>query len=312
MPSLLTHFLLPHTSNNHRSKALHIDALSIYLLLFIVFKLGLGTIHKAFPDILGYATDIHVEQLLETTNQKRQSQGLTPLALNDKLSAAAAAKAVDMFSKNYWAHNSPDGKTPWDFIVSSGYGYTVAGENLAKNFANSVGVVDAWMASPTHRDNILKAGYQDVGVAIVNGVLGGEETTLVVQMFGASSARPVSVAPPVKAVEVPAQAIQTSEIPEVALLPTIPSTAAVEPAAPPQTVASAFAAVTKKPLINIPTISREVAYIFLGIIMGILMLDGWLVSRRKIVRIAGHNIAHFVFFATIITILSFAQRGSLL
>lgn len=292
MASLVTHFFFPHTSNNHRAKALHVDTLFVYLVLFVIFRFGLQTTHRMFPDVLGYATDIHVEQLLASTNQKRQEQGLSPLSLNEKLSAAAAQKAVDMLSKNYWAHNSPDGKTPWDFIVSSGYRYTVAGENLAKNFSNSAGVVDAWMASPTHRDNILKSSYQEVGFAVVNGVLNGEETTLVVQMFGASSTRPVTAAPPVKSVEVPAQATQTY--------------------VPQQTVASAFAAVTKKPLINIPTISREIVYIFLGIIMGVLMLDAWLVSRRKIVRIAGHNLAHFVFFATIITILSFAQRGSLL
>lgn len=287
MPSLITHFFLPHASNNHRPKALHIDVLFLYLLLFVIFRGGIGKIHALYPEVLGYATDIRVEKLVEGTNQKRQEQGLSPLSLNPQLSAAAAQKAVDMFSKNYWAHNSPDGKTPWDFIVSSGYRYTVAGENLAKNFINSSGVVDAWMASPTHRDNILKSTYQEVGFAVVNGVLNGEETTLVVQMFGASSAKPVSVVPPAVPVEVPQQPAQTS-------------------------VASAFSAVTKEPFINIPTISRDVAYIFLGIIMGVLMLDAWLVSRRKIVRIAGHNLAHFVFFAAIITVLSFAQRGSLL
>ena len=51
--------------------------LFIYLLLFIVFKNGVQIVHKMFPDVLGYATDIHVEQLLEATNQKRQSQSDT-------------------------------------------------------------------------------------------------------------------------------------------------------------------------------------------------------------------------------------------
>src|SRR3989338_2025054 len=162
MTSFVKHFFIPYSGNNHRAKAIHIDVLFVYLLLLIVFQNGLKLGHKIFPDVLGYATDIHVEQLLSGTNQKRQEQGLSPLNLNSELSAAAAAKAVDMFAKNYWAHNNPEGKTPWDFIVSSGYRYTVAGENLAKNFGNSGGGVDAWMASPTPRDNLLKESYRDV------------------------------------------------------------------------------------------------------------------------------------------------------
>lgn len=279
MPSLLTHFFLPHASNNHRPKAIQIDVLFLYLFMLVVFRGGVSKIHALYPDVLGYATDIRVEKLFEATNQKRQEQSLSPLSLNPQLSQAAAQKAVDMFSKNYWAHNSPDGKTPWDFIVASGYSYTVAGENLAKNFSDSDGVVSAWMASPTHRDNILKSSYRDIGFAVVNGILNGEETTLVVQMFGTSVVKPVSVAaPPVVAVE----------------------------------GASAFSQVSKKPVINIPTMSWEISSVFLAFVMSILLLDGWLISRRKIVRIAGHNITHVVFFATVITMLSFAQRGALL
>ncbi len=93
-------------------------------------------------------------------------------------------KATDMFARNYWAHYGPDGTTPWSFITNSGYEYEYAGENLAKNFMFSDGVVQAWMESPTHRENILRNEYTEIGYAIQNGVLNGEETTLVVQMFG--------------------------------------------------------------------------------------------------------------------------------
>ncbi|MCX6791822.1 MAG: CAP domain-containing protein, partial [Candidatus Gottesmanbacteria bacterium] len=176
----LRHFFIPHQTNNHRAKALHVDMLLAYVLLFALFNLGIRAAHKVMPDILGYATDINVQQLLADTNAKRQEAGLSPVTLNNTLSVAAANKAADMFVKNYWAHNSPAGATPWDFITGAGYHYTVAGENLAKNFSTSGGVVDAWMASPSHRENLLKAGYRDVGLAVVNGTLAGEETTLVV------------------------------------------------------------------------------------------------------------------------------------
>ena len=131
---VLFHWLVPHEGNNHRAKALHHDALFAYVLMLCVFNLGLRVLHKAAPDVLGYATDIRVDQLLKDTNDRRNEAGLSPLTLNSKLSDAAAAKAADMFANNYWAHNSPLGKTPWDFILASGYTYTMAGENLAKNF----------------------------------------------------------------------------------------------------------------------------------------------------------------------------------
>src|SRR3989338_7182361 len=117
------------------------------------------------------------------------------LELNPELSLAAEKKAEDMFARNYWAHNGPNGSTPWDFIKGAGYTYIYAGENLAKDFQNSNDVVQAWMKSPSHRENILRKEYQDIGFAVVNGVLNGEETTLVIQMFGVSSSKSVAAKP---------------------------------------------------------------------------------------------------------------------
>jgi hypothetical protein len=263
------------------------------------------------PDVLGYATDIHVEQLLADTNAERIAAGLQPLTLNSSLSEAAARKAQDMFAKNYWAHNSPTGSTPWDFITGAGYHYVVAGENLAKNFSTSNAVVAAWKASPSHWANIIKPSYKEIGFAVVNGKLNGEETTLVVQMFGTSAsaiaAKPVPVAAPVvvgKAVETevpaPAQA-QPIVAPVVAAEPTVANT--IQPA---------FASVTKTPAVNIPTLTRDIVFVFAGVLMGVLLLDAWVVSRKKIVRVAGHNIAHFLFLSAIVILASTAGRGVLL
>ncbi len=292
--NLLVHLFLPHQTNNHRAKALHIDALLTYVLLFALFNLGLKVLHRTIPDVLGYATDIHVEQLLAQTNAKRAEAGLSPLSLNDKLSAAAAAKAGDMFAKNYWAHNSPTGATPWEFISGSGYRYTVAGENLAKNFSTSGAVVDAWMASPTHRANIVKSGYREVGFAVVNGTLNGEETTLVVQMFGAAAAAPVAVAP--------SAAPRSVVVPEVAAVQESADTAVV----------SGYQSVTKHPIFNIPTVSRDIVFAFMGIMMGLLLVDAVVASRRHVVRIAGHNIAHIFFMLTLYILISSVGRGRLL
>lgn len=302
----LRHLFIPHHTNNQRPKVLHIDALAAYVVLFAVFNFGIRSLHNSMPDILGYATDIRVEALLDATNSQRQSQGLAPLTLNSKLSQAAARKAQDMLEKNYWAHNSPTGSTPWEFITGAGYRYTVAGENLAKNFSVSDDVVRAWMASPTHRDNIVKPSYKEIGFAIVNGKLQGEETTLVVQMFGTSNE--TIAATPTKAPELVKEAMAAQQ-PEVAVVAPGASVTAADVIPPPEQL---YLGVTQKPLIHIPTLTRDIVFVFAGALIGILLLDAWIVSKRKIVRVAGHNIAHFLFLTAVIIAASTVTRGSLL
>jgi len=142
--------------------------------------------------VLGYATNVTVTDLFILGNDERSKVGAKSLTLNPTLSQAALNKANDMLAHNYWAHDSPLGATPWSFITGAGYSYTSAGENLAKNFNSSAGVIYGWMNSPTHRDNVLSTKYQEVGYAVVNGVLLGEETTLVVAMYGSPYVTPVA------------------------------------------------------------------------------------------------------------------------
>ena len=183
----LAHLFTPRRSNNHRPKILHPDFL-VYLGITAVGFFALVNTFRFFPSlhnsVLGFASDITVDQVVTYTNQQRSKQGLQPLTLNTQLSAAALAKAQDMLDHQYWAHTSPQGKEPWDFIKSAQYSYQVAGENLARDFHTTTAMVKAWMASPTHKANIMNAKYEEIGVAVVNGKLEGFETTLVVQMFG--------------------------------------------------------------------------------------------------------------------------------
>jgi hypothetical protein len=102
---------------------------------------------------------------------------------------------MDMLNENYFAHTSPDGITPWYWISKAGYKYVAAGENLAKGFTESEYVHEAWMSSPSHKANILNSTYQDVGIAVVEGTINGEKTTIAVQFFGKSSVKGVSITP---------------------------------------------------------------------------------------------------------------------
>ncbi len=314
---VLRHWFVPHTSNNHRSKVLHLDALFGYVLLFAVFNFGLKSLHVAMPEVLGYATDINIQQLLASTNAERTAAGLNALTLNSQLSEAAARKAQDMFAKGYWAHNSPSGSTPWDFISGAGYKYVVAGENLAKNFSNSQSVVAAWKASPTHWANIIKPSYKEIGFAVVNGKLNGEETTLVVQMFGTSTSdiavNPNTNKAPVLVEKALATEKPATTEPQVTDAPS--PMYAQAPSTPAAIVAGStnpFERVIQNPLVNIPTLTRDIVFVFAGVLLGVLLLDAWVVSKKKVVRVAGHNIAHFLFLSAIVLLAGSIGRGALL
>jgi len=272
---------VPHEENNFRAKSLHTDFLSVYLvisfLMMIAFKQG--SIHN----VLGFATDITVEKLAELTNEQRQKNNLPPLTINSTLSLAAQKKAENMFQENYWSHYSPDGKTPWDFILGAGYKYEYAGENLAKNFLFSNGVVDAWMNSTTHRDNLLKKEYTEVGYAIVNGVLNGEQTTLVVQEFGKPLAS--SFAPP--AVEA-SEPIQNAPVEQVV----------VQKAVQPKVSAFKF--------------SFNLNVIFMSFLLLALALDFYFASKFNVIRIAGKNTAHILFVVFILIGLFMSTIGTII
>lgn len=108
-----------------------------------------------------------------------------PLAISPQLSLAANRKAQDMIKNNYFDHQSPNGRTPWHFIIESGYNYYKAGENLAINFTTSEKLFEAWINSPDHRDNIINPEFEEVGFGITEGVIDNKQTKVVVQMFGA-------------------------------------------------------------------------------------------------------------------------------
>ncbi len=120
------------------------------------------------PQVLPYATDVTMTTLLNKTNEERTRAGKDELALNNKLSNAAQAKAKDMVTRNYWSHNTPDGQAPWIFVTQVGYDYQKAGENLAYGFLSSQQVVTGWMNSASHRANILDEHYKEVGFGVAD------------------------------------------------------------------------------------------------------------------------------------------------
>lgn len=180
----------PHRHNGYQPSALRLPLLFLTVLALLAAQLAVNP-RPTSGEVLGVRTSVEVAELLELTNAQRAKAGAAPLALNAQLQAAAKAKLADMFQRDYWAHYAPDGTAPWQFIEDSGYYYETAGENLARNFSTSSGVMTGWMTSPGHRENILKPEYQDMGIAAAKGKISGEPTNVVVALYAAP--QPVSV-----------------------------------------------------------------------------------------------------------------------
>lgn len=123
------------------------------------------------------------ENFLLTVNRNRMSQGLQPLRQSQKLQEAARAKAQNMLREGYFSHNSPAGITPWDFIKLTGFSYQFAGENLAMNYTDPQELLQDFLLSPTHRENILSPLFSETGIAVIAGQYQGTPAIITVQMF---------------------------------------------------------------------------------------------------------------------------------
>lgn len=134
--------------------------------------------------------DITIQELLEMHNEKRYEKGLIGLVYNSQLSESATQKAKAMLDSDCWSHYCPDGKSPWDFFKSAGYLYTYAGENLAEGFSTTKNVMNAWMNSPTHRDNILNGNYTEIGFGFAYGRYQGKSNNVVVVVHFGTPAFP--------------------------------------------------------------------------------------------------------------------------
>jgi len=122
--------------------------------------------------------------ILEEINRQRLVNSLPVLTLNSKLNKAAELKVTDMVKNGYFDHNSPTGLTPWCWFDEVGYDFIYAGENLAVDFDSPEGIVQAWMDSPSHRQNILDNHFNETGLAVMQGEHNGHSSLFVVQMFG--------------------------------------------------------------------------------------------------------------------------------
>lgn len=195
---------IPRTENDFQPRILQPRSLFCLAVILLVIKFVIFSWFFYFPQTAQFAI-VTSSQLTELANQARIESGISALKINPKLVEAAQAKAQDMISRGYFAHISPNGVTPWYWVEKAGYNYMAAGENLARGFSDSKFVHQAWMNSPSHKENILNNKYQEIGMAVIEGELNGKKTVIAVQFFGrAKASQPiVSVTEPTKIPEKP-------------------------------------------------------------------------------------------------------------
>jgi len=309
-------FILPYPEPRARARFLKNSALFVYVLVLLFFQINL---YRVSPRILGFATNIATTELYQLVNAERAERGLPALKRNTKLEQAAYKKAQDMFAKNYWAHYAPDGSTtPWQFILSSGYTYKYAGENLAKDFDTSASVMSAWMASAGHRANIVSGNYKDFGMVAIDGSLLGEQTTLVVNMFGSTLGATTASKPSGGTASKPTGGTAGAKAPTVAkpLAVVGPTEAGGEPTAAPESQAKLTPVEqvvrTFNPTASPKTIPLGFGFLLLGLFAideAYMLKDG--LNHQELKRTA-ENVAHMVILGLLMVVVWTMRTGGII
>lgn len=180
-------FLIKHSSNNSKTFTSPLIGWQLFLLVLVLFASGysVGSLLRLSTknQVLGISTQLQTEKIITLINLERAKHSLRALTPNEQLNRAAEQKGEFMINHNYWAHISPDGIEPWQFIHQQEYFYLSAGENLARDFNREEDLVAAWMASPTHRDNLLNSDFSQMGIAIVEGIIDHQPVILIVNFY---------------------------------------------------------------------------------------------------------------------------------
>lgn len=318
------HLFHPKRSNNHRPKLLHHTSYLYFtglVLLSAVLLKAWTTTPDNLSSVLGFSSTITAAEVVDQTNEKRASQGLEPLTVNTLLNQAALAKAQDMMSDQYWAHVAPDGTQPWSFISQSGYTYSVAGENLARDFSDTPAMISAWMASPTHKANLLHPRYKEIGIAVVDGELLGYETTLVVQMFGTQPSNQLAngsipgsgqVAAVVRGVEEQLDQKGRDSTSEASLNQNSRSQLAIDASSDQTILAGLLVPVGEiqvPPLLSPLQLSKAFFLAMILIIVVTLVYDALVIGHRRTARLVGKNLAHLIFLSAVAFLIIFFKGG---
>ena len=149
------------------------------------------------------------DDVVSLTNARRADAGCGPVAPQSELVAAAQGHADDMAAQGYFNHTGKDGSAPWDRARARGFTGNGVGENIAQGYPSAAAVVDGWMQSDGHRENIENCGWTSIGVGY------HAESRTWVQVFGSGDEQAPPVSPPAPAPQpAPAPAPPAPDEPE--------------------------------------------------------------------------------------------------
>jgi len=205
-------YFIPHEENDHKPHFFREHSVfTVFVVIVLLFGLSFSLTEVVKRTDLVAA--IYPGVLVDLTNESRLANRKEPLRLSPLLAQVAQSKSDHMAENSYFAHVSPDGKTPWYWFERAGYQFIYAGENLAVDFSHSADVSRAWLNSPTHRANILNEHFTEIGIATSRGYYKGRPTIFVTQSFGRPTAQTV-LAQSNQAEEVPEEVVEEEDITE--------------------------------------------------------------------------------------------------
>ncbi|MFD9795761.1 CAP domain-containing protein [Streptomyces sp. NPDC059070] len=108
----------------------------------------------------------YVRQVVALANAERAKAGCSPLRADTRLDSSARAHADDMAARDYYEHDSPEGRDAGDRMSAAGYAWHKWGENIHRGPKTPEAAMRDWMNSPGHRANILDCGFKDIGVGV--------------------------------------------------------------------------------------------------------------------------------------------------
>ncbi|WP_059351872.1 cell wall-binding repeat-containing protein [Bacillus coahuilensis] len=143
------------TLNNKKLMSVKIENQEVYHSAYIV--------HSTSSQQKATIRDGYEKQILDITNAFRVAQGFQPLKDSEKATSSSRKHSEDMATQDYFSHTNLDGKSPFDRMREEGISYRSAGENIAQGQRTPSDVVEAWMRSSGHRNNILNGTYTYLG-----------------------------------------------------------------------------------------------------------------------------------------------------
>jgi uncharacterized protein YkwD len=118
------------------------------------------------PDVPSGTERALALQVFDLVNRERVAHDLPPLEWDEDVAQVAYEHSYDMDVRDYFSHTTPEGLSPGQRATAAGIEWTAYGENIAYGQPTPEAVMEAWMDSEGHRENILGTWYTRIGIGV--------------------------------------------------------------------------------------------------------------------------------------------------